>query len=127
LLEFLFGLHSGVRYLVLIAALVALALTAANWQRRGALANAERMSMGAFVGLLDLQVVIGVILLLMWPFYPALIGHIAMMVLAAGAAHGGSIMARRRDPAGSAVRLATIVIVLVLLVGGIMAIQRSVI
>ena len=127
MLEFLHGLHSGVRYLVLIAALVALALAAANWQRRGALTNAERVSMGAFVGLLDLQVVIGVVLLLMWPFYAALIGHIVMMVIAAAVAHGGSIMARRREPAGAAVRVVTIVIVLVLVVGGIMAIQRSVI
>lgn len=127
MLEFLHGLHSGLRYLVLVAALVALALAAAGWQRRGALANAERMAMGAFVGLLDLQVVIGVVLLLMWEFYGALIGHIVLMVLAAAVAHGGSIMARRREPGGSPIRAVTVVLVLVLVVGGIMAIQRSII
>jgi hypothetical protein len=129
MVTFLHGLHSGVRYLVLLAALAAIALALANLQRAGALARAERAAMGLFVGLLDLQVVLGVLLLLFWPFYGALIGHIAMMVLAAAVAHAGSIMARRREPdrSGATVRIMTVVLALVLVVGGLMAIQRSVI
>lgn len=148
--EFLHGLHSGLRYLVLLAGLASIVVSAIGWQRSrragtmrrlgaaghnthgvGAPAvtvGAERPIMGVFVGLLDTQVLVGVLLLFMWPFYGALIGHITMMVLAAAVAHTGSIMARRRAPqaSGSGIRLSAVVIALVLIVGGILAIQRPV-
>jgi hypothetical protein len=130
MLATLFWLHSSIRYLVLLAAVVALVVAALGMTRAGAgRERPERISMAVFVGLLDLQVLLGLVLLVLFPFYPALIGHIVMMVLAAGAAHGGSIVARRREPArpGAPVRLATVVLVVVLLVGGIMAIQRPLI
>jgi hypothetical protein len=127
--EFLFGLHSGVRYLVLLAALAALIASLAGWRRSGAAGSMERGAMLAFVGLLDLQVLIGLALLTQWPFYGALAGHIVMMVLAAATAHAGSILARRRAPDRPAapVRAATVVLALILIVGGILAIQRSII
>jgi hypothetical protein len=129
LADALFTLHSLLRYLVLLAALGAIILAAAGWRRPGLPPRAERPLAGAFVGLLDLQVVLGVILLTQWPFYGALIGHITMMVLAAAAAHVASLMARRRttDASASGVRLAGFTLALVLVIGGIMAIQRSVI
>lgn len=125
----LFAVHSLTRYLVLLAALGAIILAGAGWRRPGLPPRAERALAGTFVGLLDLQVVLGVILLTQWPFYGQLIGHIVMMVLAAATAHVTSIMARRRptEAAGSGVRLAGFGITLVLIVGGIMAIQRPII
>ncbi|MEX0906790.1 MAG: hypothetical protein WD054_00560 [Gemmatimonadota bacterium] len=122
-------MHSGVRYLVLLGALAALAAAAAGWRRGGVdMSKAERGTMAAFVGLVDVQVLIGIALLLNWQFYGQLMGHIMMMVLAAAAAHGGSIMAKRRAPdrSGSGVRVATVVATLVLIVGGILAIQRPI-
>jgi hypothetical protein len=127
MLETLFWLHSNVRYLVLLAAVAAIVMAALGWRSPGGgSSGAERGTMAAFVGLLDLQVLLGLVLLALFPFYPALIGHIMMMALAAVAAHVGSVMARKREPARSAapVRLITVVIALVLVVGGIMAIQR---
>jgi hypothetical protein len=127
MLATLFWLHSSIRYLVLLAAVVALVVAALGMTRAGAgRERPERISMAVFVGLLDLQVLLGLVLLVLFPFYPALIGHIVMMALAAVAAHVGSVMARRREPARSAapVRLVTVVIALVLVIGGIMAIQR---
>jgi hypothetical protein len=127
MLETMFWLHSNVRYLVLLAAVAAIVLAVLGWRKPAAeRSGVERGTMAAFVGLLDLQVLLGLVLLALYPFYPALIGHIVMMALAAVAAHVGSVMARRREPARSAapVRLVTVVIALVLVVGGIMAIQR---
>lgn len=128
MIEFLHGLHSGVRYLVLLAGVIAAVAAALGWGRKHAV-GWERGAMSAFVGLLDAQVLIGIVLLLLWPFQPVLIGHITMMVLAAVVAHVGSVRARRR-PTGqpaSGVRLVTIGIVLVLIVGGILAMQRPII
>jgi hypothetical protein len=127
--EILHTLHWGLRYLVLLAAVVAAVLAVLGWRRSEATSSgAERGAMAAFVGLLDVQVLLGLLLLLSWPYYPALIGHIMMMVLAAAVAHVGSIMARRRGPTGSGspVRLVAVAVALVLVVGGIMAIQKPV-
>jgi hypothetical protein len=128
--EFLHTLHWGIRYLVLLAAVAVLIICAMQWNRtEPADTRTQRIGMAAFVGLVDLQLLIGLVLLVVWAYYPALIGHIVMMVLAAGVAHAGSVVARRREPGrpGAPVRLASVVLALVLIVGGIMAIQRPVI
>lgn len=125
--EILHTVHSIVRYLVMLAGLAAVVTAVVSW-RRGEAGDAgpDRPAMAAFVGVLDLQVLLGVVLLIVWPYYPMLIGHIVMMVLAAVAAHAGSVMARRRGPerSGSSVRAIAAILSLVFIVGGIMAIQR---
>jgi hypothetical protein len=85
-----------------------------------------RIAGAIFVGALDLQVVLGLILLAVWPFYGALIGHIVMMILAVVVAHGARVAARRAaaDAARFGWALAAIVVPLVLIIGGIMAIGR---
>jgi hypothetical protein len=127
--EFVHTLHSWLRYLVLLAGVALLVVGALHWSRTGPdSARQQRMAMAAFVGLLDLQVLLGIVLLTVWAYYPALIGHIMMMVVAAIAAHAGAVLARRREPArpGAPLRVATVAIALLLVVGGIMAIQRPV-
>ena len=126
----LFTIHSYVRYLVLLAGVGAIVAATVGWKTAGLPPRAERALSGTFVGLLDLQIVLGVLLLLVgFPFYGALTGHLFMMLLAAAAAHGASVMARRREPArsGSPVRTIGFVLALIFIVGGIMAIQRSVV
>jgi hypothetical protein len=114
---------------VLLAALAVLVLSTVQWTRTAAdTTRMQRIAMAAFVGTLDLQVLLGIVLLVVWAYYPALIGHIVMMLLAAVVAHAGSVMARRREPArpGAPIRLAAAALALLLIVGGIMAIQRPV-
>jgi hypothetical protein len=128
MLETLFVVHSHMRYLVLLAAVVALVAAAAGMRRTTGNRGPERGTMAAFVGVVDIQVLLGLVLLALFPFYPALIGHIVMMVVAAVTAHVGSIMARRRADHAAAARLRVITIglTLVFIVGGIMAIQRPI-
>ncbi|HSJ08062.1 MAG TPA: hypothetical protein VK936_15260 [Longimicrobiales bacterium] len=125
--DILHAIHSMVRYLVLLAGVLTVVAAVARLRSSGP-AGADRTAMTAFVAILDVQVLLGLVLLAAWPYYPMLIGHIAMMVLAAAVAHGGSMMARRREPArpGAPVRAAAVGLALVLVVGGIMAIQRPV-
>jgi hypothetical protein len=126
---FLFHAHSGLRYLVLLAAAASFlyslvgAVTARPWDKGG------RILLVSFVGLLDLQVLIGLILVFVFPFYPALWGHIVLMVLAAVVAHFTSIMNRRRPPEPRNHLTAALGVVgaLILVVGGITAIGRPVI
>lgn len=127
--ETVFTIHSYVRYLVLLAGVGALITAIIGWGTAGLPPRAERALAGTFVGLLDLQVVLGVLLLLTgFAFYGALTGHLVMMVLAAAVAHAASVVARRREPdrSGSPVRAIGFLLALLFIAGGIMAIQRSI-
>jgi hypothetical protein len=84
-----------------------------------------RKAMGAFVGAVDVQVLIGLLLMMQIPFYGALMGHIAMMFAAVFAAHGFSVAAKKKDNGGM-LRVVGILVTLGLIVGGIMAIGRPI-
>ena len=127
-MEFVYQAHSGLRHLVLLAGIVAALYLAFGWLTSRPYDRPARIVMAAFVGLLDLQVLLGIVLVLLRPWSGALIGHIVMMVLALVAAHGFSVASRRATvpKRGYGLALAGVVLALVLIVGGIMAIQRGV-
>ena len=123
----LYHAHSGVRYLVLLLALVALVMFVHGYVTRRPAGKADRAVMGAFVGLLDLQILLGVGLVVAGIFYGALMGHLMMMLLAAIAAHAAGVMARKATDhrRAHAIRLAGVALSLLLILGGVMAIGRA--
>ena len=121
----LFQAHSGVRFLVLLAGVVALAYFAFGLATRRPVGRAVRVFGSVFVGLLDLQILLGAALLISRSWYPALIGHLVMMVLAAIAAHVLLAINRRRARPGFALPLIGVGIALVLILGGIYAIRPN--
>ena len=126
-MNFLYHAHSGLRYLVLLAAfaaLIALAYALAS----GRAGRATRVFPAIFTGLLDLQVLLGIGLVLGGLMPDIVVGHLVMMIIALIVAHGASILARRSADERRAlvIRLAGIVLALVIIVGGIMALGRSV-
>jgi hypothetical protein len=127
--ETLLAAHSGVRYLVLLAGIAAAVAARAGWRRGGAASGLERVLAIAFVSLVDIQVVLGLVLLTQRTFYGALMGHLVMMAAALVAAHVGSVIARRRAATGGAsrVRFIAIVLSLVLIAGGIAALGRRIV
>ncbi|HLT30326.1 MAG TPA: hypothetical protein VK013_09785 [Myxococcaceae bacterium] len=138
-MNILYMAHSGTRYLVLLAAVVAVVMLAMGFvrSRRGGeaqspgLAKGSRIGSVAFVGFLDLQVLLGIILVVVYVseglYYPALIGHIVMMFAAAVAAHVGSVLAKKRTgPGAYTAALFGVLAALALIVGGILAIGRGV-
>jgi hypothetical protein len=126
--EMVFAAHSGLRYLVLLAGVAAAVAALVGWRRGGTPGGLERVVAIVFVSVLDLQVLLGLVLLALWPFYGQLIGHLVMMGAALVVAHVGSVMARRRAASGGAsrVRFIAILATLALIVGGILAIGRPV-
>ena len=126
--DILFHAHSGLRYLVLLAGLLSLAysltraLTGDQWDRPG------RVFLSLFVGVMDLQVVIGLVLVFLRVFYPALWGHLTMMILAAVVGHVALAINKRRAPERQSHWLAVVgsALPLVLIVGGILSIGRSI-
>jgi hypothetical protein len=125
-MRMLFYAHSGLRYLVLLMGLVALAYFAYGLATKRPVDKGVRILGSSFVGLLDLQIVLGILLLATgWPFYPALWGHIVMMLLAAGLAHTLLVVNRRRPNPGYLLPLIAVAGAFVLVIGGILAIGRS--
>jgi hypothetical protein len=126
--EMLFMAHSGVRYLVLLAGLLAAVLAALSLRGRNLSGAAETVGR-VFVGVIDLQVLLGIAVVLTRPFFPQLIGHIVLMVAAAAVAHGVWAAVKRRPvgarPAG--LWLGGVVGALALMVGGILAIGRAIV
>ncbi len=125
----LFHAHSGLRYLVLTAGVVSLgySLQALFWSREWD--RPGRILLSAFVGLMDLQLLIGLVLTFVYVFYPALWGHLVLMVLAAGAGHAASAINKRRPPEQRSHRVAVLgsTGALILIIGGILSIGRPII
>ena len=122
----LFHAHSGLRYAVLLAGIIALVVLEYGRFRKRPFGRGARIAGTTFLGLLDLQVLLGLATVLARPWFPALIGHIALMVLALAAAHALAIAGRRAtsDSRRYALALLAVVVPLLLIVGGITAIGR---
>jgi len=126
-MNILYHAHSGLRYLVLLVGVLAALVFAYGLVARRPVGAARGLT-AAFTGLLDLQILLGVALVIGGVFYGALMGHLVMMVLAAVAAHGSAVMARRATDERRALtmRLIGVVATLVLIAVGITAIGRGV-
>lgn len=124
----LFHAHSGLRYLVLLAGILALGYSLVAMLRNRPWDRTGRVLLMSFVGLLDLQVLIGLVLVFVRVFYPALWGHLVMMVLAAVVAHVAAGLNKRRPPEGRSHRVAVLgsAGALILVIGGITAIGRAI-
>ena len=126
-MRMLFFAHSGLRYLVLVVGLGALAYFAYAAATGKGSDRAEKVLGSAFVGLLDLQGLIGIGMVALGLYYSALLGHIFMMIAAAVIAHVAMAMARSAPPEKAVkLRLAGVLVALILIVGGIMAIGRPI-
>jgi heme A synthase len=129
--EFLFMAHSGLRYIVLVVGLGA-AIAAAAGLTASAESKMARSSFTifrAFVVLVDLQVLLGIGVILTRPFLGIYMGHIVMMLLALAVVHGLAVWGKRRpskrpEPGHIIVGVA---ITLGLIAGGILSIGRPVI
>lgn len=127
-MEMLFYAHSGLRYLVLLAALVAIVYYGYAVAKNKPAASVKHLPAALFAGALDLQILLGLLLLATGLFYSALIGHLFTMLLAAVVAHVAFAMAKRTPDGrrGAQLRLAGTAIALVLIVLGIQSIGRAV-
>jgi heme A synthase len=123
----LYHAHSGLRYLVLLVALVAL-IALAYSLATGRRARVAQLLATTFAGLLDLQIVLGVGLVVGGIFPDAVTGHLILMVLAAVVTHAAYLIGQHSSSERRELgfRLSGIALAVVLIVGGILAIGRSV-
>lgn len=116
--------HSGLRFLVLLfGALNVIVLGLALAQGKP-FVKLHRILGASFAGALHLQVLLGLSLVAMGTWYPALIGHLVMMLLAATVAQAAMTINRKRPTPGLQLPLIGVVVSLLCIVGGVMAIGR---
>lgn len=106
------GTHNLVRWLIIGAGLWAVVLAWRGWARGGPWTSREAVATRAFVGLLDLQFLLGLILYGISPLTRIafrdmgaamrdppvryfVVEHVVVMVLAIAAAHVGAVMIKR--------------------------------
>lgn len=121
----LFHAHSGIRFLILVLCVVYLAASVVALASKANVARLHRVAGSALMGTLHLQILIGASMVVMGRYYPALVGHIVMML---AAAVGGQVlvsMHRRNPEARRALPLVAALWVLLCLTGGLMAISRG--
>jgi heme A synthase len=117
--------HSGLRYLVLLVGVLAAAYFAYGHFTKQPAGKGVRVLGSMFAGLLDLQILLGVVLVVSGLYYPALIGHIVLMLAAAGLVHALLVVNRKRPTPGFLLPLVAVGGGLLLILGGILAIRAS--
>lgn len=119
--------HSGIRYLVLLAGVLTVVYGLYGWATRRPYDRTMPILGATFSGLLDLQILLGLLMIFTGTFYPALIGHVMVMVFAAVAAHLPVAVMKRRPPEERtyAPYAAWAVVALALIWGGVLSIGRT--
>jgi hypothetical protein len=117
--------HSGLRFLILLLGVVNVVVLGLGLAQKKPFAKMHRVLGTSFAGALHLQVVLGVAMVAMGRYYPALIGHMVMMIFAAVVAQAAMSVNRRREEPTLGLPLAGVVIALLCIVGGVMAIGRG--
>jgi hypothetical protein len=125
----MFSIHSHTRYLVLLVAVAATLYALFGLLTRRRFDRTGLLLLRIFTGVVDLQVLFGIITAFTRPFYPALIGHFVMMIAAAAVAHLGAIRLKKLPETERSYGwlLAATLLPLLLMIGGILSIHRAII
>jgi heme A synthase len=121
----LYAAHSGLRYLILLAGIAHLVLCLAGIFGKKTPGKPNQILAVSFMGLIHTQVLLGLVMVVMGRYYPALMGHIFMMIPAAATATTFYSMNKRRPTPSYALALGGTLTTLLLIALGIMSIGRG--
>ena len=124
-MDALFAAHSGTRYLVLLAGLIALVWFVFGLGSNRPLSRAASIMFAVFVGLLNLQGLMGIVLLIGGHRPPGIWTHVSLMILALTLAN--SMRKASRKSTGYGQPLLGVAGALALIVVGILAIGRPIV
>lgn len=122
----LFHAHSGLRYLVLLAGAIALLWFLYGWIARQPWRAPAPAALAAFIGLLDLQALLGIVMFIGGPRAPGSIAHLAHMLGAVLLVHLASVLHRRRITPGFGLPLLAVTLAMALIVLGIHALNKPI-
>ncbi|HWQ34112.1 MAG TPA: hypothetical protein VNQ79_14775 [Blastocatellia bacterium] len=126
----LLSLHSIIRWIVVIAALVAAVALALTWLGNKQNSRTDRVAMSVFTGLLDTQALIGIVLLAWmssaggaFPRYR--MEHAATMIIAVIVAHLSALWRRSVSVVRARNNLFLVIIVLLLIWAGVQRLPKG--
>lgn len=116
--NFLLHAHSGLRYLILLAAIIVVVKSIIGWLGSTSYSKFDKITAPAYVGLMHLQLLIGLILYFISPFVTYTMGekvsrywsveHISLMILAVAATQVGRSISKKATDAQVKFRFQTI-------------------
>ncbi len=123
--NFVLSVHSIVRWIVVVMAVIALIKFAAGWLGKMPFRPMDRGLMAGLTGMLDLQLLLGVILLLVLGFEPYRLEHAGTMIVALVLVH----LARRWRDAPDTIRFRNNFLVIfaamLLIIGGVFILPQG--
>lgn len=118
--------HSLLRWLIVLVALLAIGRYLMVWQGRVAGGGIDRGLMAAYTGMLDVQALLGLILILLLGLEMPRIEHAVTMIVALVAAHVGSMRWRNAQEVFRARNyLVVVLITLALIVAGVLSLPGN--
>lgn len=124
-MNFLLTLHSVVRWVVIVAAVVAAVACLRTWLRNVQSGQTDRKAMAAFTGVLDLQLLLGLILIFWMGFYVGgkfavyRVEHATTMVVAVVLAHLAAMWKKKAPAVRARNSFFIIIAVLLLIIAGV--------
>lgn len=123
-MDILFSAHSGVRYLVLFSGLIALAWFVWGKAAGRPFTRPAPALLAVFIGLFDIQILLGLALLIGGRRPPGIWGHVALMLSAAVFVHVINKRGKREE--GCGLPLLGVAGALALILVGILSIGRPI-
>lgn len=120
-MTFLMHAHSGLRFLILLAGFSNLVVFGMGLAQKKPFEKLHRILGASYAGSLHLQLLLGVVAVSMMPWHPKYIGHIVMMVAAAGVAQATMSINRKRATPGLQLPLIGVAVSLACIFIGILA------
>lgn len=118
--------HSGLRFVILLVGVVSLVVFGLGLAQKKPFEKLHRILGASFAGSLHLQLLLGVVAVSMMPWQPRYIGHIVMMVAAAGVAQAAMTINRKRAAPGLQLPLLGVAGALACILIGVLALGHGV-
>jgi hypothetical protein len=118
-MDFLLTLHSINRWIIVVVAVAALIKFLIGWLQNSNYQRVDRILMAAYSGLLDLQLLMGIILLINRRFARRPLEHAITMIIAIALAHASRVWRDKPDSVRYRNNFLAILIGLLLIIAGV--------
>lgn len=125
ILDFILDVHSINRWLIVLIGVVAAIKFLVGWLGKSDYQPIDRTLMSAYTGLLDLQLILGIILLIGWGLAQYRIEHAVTMIIALVLAHLSRIWRDKADAVKFRNNFFAIVIGLLLIIAGVAVLPKG--
>ncbi len=124
-MDLLLTLHSINRWIIVVAAVIALAKFLIGWLQGADYQRADRILMAVYTGLLDLQLLMGIILLIDRGFSGRPLEHAITMIIAVALAHSARFWRDKPDKIRFRNNFLAILIGLLLIIAGVAVLPQG--